>query len=189
MPTAIGDLVANLAIDDSRWTAGLAKGTSDLKRFDENAQTHVAGAYRSMHFLGREFESAGNQVGKFSEAGGEMLTGLGEGISTLGMAEHSAHALGVAYQWAASRRARPVRSARKVYSYGYREARTPTPRHLHGGPTVRDYAIVPNSMIDQDSGLSPMDVMVFIVLDLHTDDGGNRHARKCHRLRPHPGRH
>ena len=38
---------------------------------------------------------------------------------------------------------------------------------------MRDFAIVPNSMIGQDSGLSPMDVMVFIVLDLHTDDAGN----------------
>jgi hypothetical protein len=90
-------------------TAALNKATKDatetVGKFGQRVERHVGSAHRQFHFLGREVEGMGKMLAGSNETMGKSVEALGGTISAVGVAQHSVHALGTAYQWLASQEA------------------------------------------------------------------------------------
>jgi hypothetical protein len=155
---SIGDLVATLGVDDSKWGSVLVKSEMSAKGFAntsiqafESPKTaietygndiellnsmlekgmlstdtysmavqklqvsitgagegierlggHATGTYRSFNFLGREIEHAGGALSGMNAGAGEVVEKMGGAVGAIGMAQHTVHGLGVAYQWLAA---------------------------------------------------------------------------------------
>jgi hypothetical protein len=98
MASSIGDIVATLGVDDTQWNRGLTQASGKMQQFGSDVQTHAASSYRSFMFLGREIQHVGGSVSGMNETLGSGIEKLGGTVSMIGMAEHSAHALGRAYE-------------------------------------------------------------------------------------------
>lgn len=93
MATGVGDLVANLSVDRSQWSAGLNAAKHEAQDFGEHAETHAAGASRAFRFLGKEITEGGEALSKQNEALGSTVEHFGGVTQGIGEAVHGFHAL------------------------------------------------------------------------------------------------
>lgn len=91
--SAAGDLVFSLRADTSDFSSGMSQAVSSAQSGSSAIAEHVGGGARAFGFLGSEIGHAGEALKGTNEGLGEMVGGLGTGVSVIGETVHGLHSM------------------------------------------------------------------------------------------------